>query len=104
MTLTAEKLSTAPEDVAELVPGARRRRFSRLLRPWRQLTSMHTALQLLFLLAVAAVPGSLIPQRGVNPLRVQQYIAAHPASARLLTGSTASTSSPHPGSQRSTPY
>ncbi len=27
-----------------------------------------------------------------------------PASARLLTGSTASTSSPHPGSQRSTPY
>ncbi len=78
-----DKLSTAPEDVTELeleleLEGGRPRRFSRVRRSWRQLTSMRTALQLLFLLAVAAVPGSLIPQRGVNPLRVQQYIAAHP--------------------------
>ena len=29
---------------------------------WRRLTSMRTALILLFLLAVAAVPGSLLPQ------------------------------------------
>jgi len=28
---------------------------------WRQLTSMRTALILLFLLALAAVPGSIIP-------------------------------------------
>ncbi len=78
---STDKLSTAPEDVTELeleLEGGRPRRFSRVRRSWRQLTSMRTALQLLFLLAVAAVPGSLIPQRGVNPLRVQQYIAAHP--------------------------
>ena len=29
---------------------------------WRHLTSMRTALVLLFLLAVAAIPGSLLPQ------------------------------------------
>jgi len=34
---------------------------------WRRLTSMRTALILLFLLAVAAVPGSLLPQRPLNP-------------------------------------
>ena len=34
---------------------------------WRRLTSMRTALILLFLLAVAAVPGSLLPQRNLNP-------------------------------------
>ncbi|MDX2294928.1 cytochrome c biogenesis protein ResB, partial [Streptomyces roseofulvus] len=31
---------------------------------WRQLTSMRTALVLLLLLAIAAVPGSIVPQRG----------------------------------------
>jgi len=38
-----------------------------LLFLWRQLTSMQTALVLLMLLAVAAIPGSLYPQRSVNP-------------------------------------
>lgn len=33
---------------------------------WRQLTSMRTALVLLLLLAVAAIPGSLVPQQGVS--------------------------------------
>ncbi len=32
---------------------------------WRQLTSMRTALLLLLLLALAAVPGSVVPQRAV---------------------------------------
>ena len=45
---------------------------------WRQLTSMRTALALLFLLAVASVPGSLVPQAGVDPVRVAQFKAAHP--------------------------
>ena len=44
---------------------------------WRNLTSMRTALILLFLLALAAVPGSLLPQRGTNEPRVEQYIAVH---------------------------
>lgn len=45
---------------------------------WRQLTSMRTALMLLLLLAVAAVPGSIWPQRSVDPVRVTQYIRANP--------------------------
>jgi cytochrome c biogenesis protein len=44
---------------------------------WRQLTSMRTALILLFLLAVAAIPGSVFPQRGVSPLRVGEYLDEH---------------------------
>lgn len=42
---------------------------------WRQLTSMNTALVLLLLLAVAAVPGSLLPQRSVNPAKTEQFLA-----------------------------
>src|SRR4051794_14592434 len=44
---------------------------------WRQLTSMRTALVLLFLLALAAIPGSIFPQRGVSPIRVVQYLQDH---------------------------
>ncbi|NGN83779.1 MULTISPECIES: cytochrome c biogenesis protein ResB [Arthrobacter] len=51
---------------------------------WRQLTSMRTALFLLLLLAVAAVPGSLFPQRPSNPSNVTQYLADHPTSGPIL--------------------
>lgn len=44
---------------------------------WRRLTSMRTALILLFLLAVAAVPGSLLPQRPLGPAKVDSYIKSH---------------------------
>jgi cytochrome c biogenesis protein len=44
---------------------------------WRQLTSMRTALILLLLLALAAVPGSLIPQDGVDSLKADQWRDAH---------------------------
>ncbi len=44
---------------------------------WRQLTSMRTALILLFLLALGAVPGSVFPQRGASPLRVGEYLQDH---------------------------
>ncbi|MFF3555854.1 cytochrome c biogenesis protein ResB [Streptomyces tsukubensis] len=40
---------------------------------WRQLTSMRVALILLFLLSLAAIPGSLIPQRMVDDLKVQTW-------------------------------
>src|SRR3979409_773956 len=53
-------------------------------RGWRQLTSMRTALVLLFLLAVASVPGSLLPQQGIDPAAVQQYYVSHPALAPWL--------------------
>ncbi|WP_019875083.1 cytochrome c biogenesis protein ResB [Sporichthya polymorpha] len=45
---------------------------------WRQLTSMRTALLLLFLLAVAAIPGSLVPQQGVDPVAVADFRNRHP--------------------------
>lgn len=51
---------------------------------WTQLTSMRTALFLLLLLAVAAVPGSLFPQRPANPAVVTQYIKDHPDYGKLL--------------------
>ncbi|CAB4693136.1 MAG: cytochrome c biogenesis protein ResB [Actinobacteria bacterium] len=51
---------------------------------WRQLTSMKTALILLFLLAIASVPGSIFPQRGNNPLRVNEWIADSPTSGPIF--------------------
>jgi hypothetical protein len=45
---------------------------------WRQLTSMRTALVLLFLLALAAVPGSVIPQTAVDAYAVSQWQEDHP--------------------------
>jgi cytochrome c biogenesis protein len=51
---------------------------------WRQLTSMRTALLLLFLLALASVPGGFLPQRRINPLRVQQYLTDHPTVGPVL--------------------
>ncbi len=51
---------------------------------WRQLTSMRTALILLFLLAIGAIPGSVLPQQGTDPASVQQYYASHPGLAPWL--------------------
>ena len=51
---------------------------------WRQLTSMRTALLLLLLLAVAAVPGSIFPQRRIDSGRVQTYLLDHPGVGPLL--------------------
>lgn len=51
---------------------------------WRQLTSMRTALLLLLLLAIAAVPGSLVPQRGADPNGVTQYFTDNPDLAPVL--------------------
>jgi cytochrome c biogenesis protein len=45
---------------------------------WRSLTSMGTALVLLFLLALGAIPGALLPQRSLNAGKVGEYLAAHP--------------------------
>ncbi|HZJ04163.1 MAG TPA: cytochrome c biogenesis protein ResB [Nocardioidaceae bacterium] len=45
---------------------------------WRQLTSMRTALILLFLLALAAIPGSVVPQRSVDAIAAGQWREAHP--------------------------
>ena len=51
---------------------------------WRQLTSMRTALILLMLLGVAAIPGSLFPQRNQNPQRVDSYFTSDPTLAKWM--------------------
>lgn len=51
---------------------------------WTQLTSMSTALMLLLLLAVAAVPGSLVPQRRAGPEIVDQWIEDNPVWGPVL--------------------
>jgi len=51
---------------------------------WRQVTSMRTALILLLLLGIAAIPGSLFPQRTQNPIQVKQYFVNNPDTARFL--------------------
>ncbi|SJM53676.1 Ccs1/ResB-related putative cytochrome C-type biogenesis protein [Corynebacterium glutamicum] len=43
-------------------------------KAWNWLTSMRTALALLFLLAIAAIPGALLPQRSLNESNVIEYI------------------------------
>ena len=51
---------------------------------WRSLTSMRTALVLLFLLAVAALPGALLPQRSLNQTLVDSYFTQYPTIAPIL--------------------
>ena len=46
-----------------------------LKKAWHWLTSMRTALVLLFLLTIAAIPGALLPQRSLNESNVDEYIA-----------------------------
>ncbi|MFE2425726.1 cytochrome c biogenesis protein ResB [Streptomyces sp. NPDC059373] len=88
------QLSTAPqEDLGTVVPGS----FGGVRAPglggglawtgregwgwvrwmWRQLTSMRVALILLFLLSLAAIPGSLIPQTNTNAVKAQDFQDAH---------------------------
>lgn len=45
---------------------------------WRQLTSMRTALILLLVLAIAAIPGSIFPQRMADPNGVTQWERNNP--------------------------
>jgi cytochrome c biogenesis protein len=61
-----------------------RRAAGRLLHWWRRLTAMRTAIVLLFLLALCAVPGSLLPQRSLSQSNVRQYFTDHPSLAPVL--------------------
>ncbi|GAA0452067.1 cytochrome c biogenesis protein ResB [Streptomyces sp. NPDC046215] len=88
------QLSTAPaEEGAQSVPGS----FGGVRAPgavgylawcgreavgwvrwvWRQLTSMRVALILLFLLSLATIPGSLIPQTSVDSVKAENWKALH---------------------------
>jgi cytochrome c biogenesis protein len=80
VTVVEDKIAPAP------APPPRRPNpvWAFLRNSWRQLTSMRTALVLLFLLAIAAIPGSVLPQRSVNIERVGDYFRANPELAPLL--------------------
>ncbi|MDV6012642.1 cytochrome c biogenesis protein ResB [Haloechinothrix sp. LS1_15] len=72
-------------DAGQRYRGTPARRVLALARnTWRGLTSMRVALILLFLLAVAAFPGAVLPQRMVNDALVAEYIADHGWWGRLL--------------------
>ncbi|GAB3156214.1 cytochrome c biogenesis protein ResB [Micromonospora sonneratiae] len=80
MTSVADR-ATEPKQV----PPRRPNPLLALLRnSWRQLTSMRTALVLLFLLAVAAIPGSVLPQRNLNIESVNAYFRENPKLAPVL--------------------
>ncbi len=75
---TTARPSTGPPLASALRPAE----FARWT--WRQLTSMRTALILLFMLALAAIPGSLIPQTAVDPSAVFAFRNRHPSLAPVL--------------------
>jgi cytochrome c biogenesis protein len=77
----ATRLTTQPAPVQQPRRGDP---FGPLRLGWRQLTSMRTALLLLFLLALAAVPGGFLPQSKINPIRVSEYVRDHGALGRLM--------------------
>src|SRR3712207_953716 len=76
--------TTAPPTTAPETPPPPRDSLALLRNTWRGLTSMRTALVLLFLLALAAIPGALLPQRSLNQRLVDQYFTDHPTLAPLL--------------------
>jgi cytochrome c biogenesis protein len=75
MTTTQAPPSTPAAPQRQSLPG---RVLAFVRNTWRGLTSMRTALALLFLLALAAIPGALLPQRSLNEPKVEQYIADRP--------------------------
>jgi cytochrome c biogenesis protein len=81
MTTDTETPTRAPGEPDSRAPGPR---LAVLRNAWRGLTSMRTALILLFLLAVAALPGALLPQRSLNQNLVDKYFADYPGLAPLL--------------------
>ena len=83
MSITAPPRPAAPPTPPSR-PSPGRRAWTFFLRWWRRLTAMRTALVLLFLLALAAIPGSLLPQRSLSQNNVRQYFSDHTVLAPVL--------------------
>ncbi|MDJ0385541.1 cytochrome c biogenesis protein ResB [Streptomyces sp. G-G2] len=84
----AAQLSTAPlEDPPAGGPAVGMGVLGWIRWFWRQLTSMRVALILLFLLSLGSIPGSLIPQNRVDPMKVEIWKGKHefwvPAAEKL---------------------
>jgi cytochrome c biogenesis protein len=75
----AEQTATPPPP-----PSPLRAALAFLRNTWRGLVTMRTALMLLFLLALGAMPGALLPQEPLNPPLVTQYISNHGWWGQLL--------------------
>src|SRR3954463_9770485 len=69
------QLSTAPKEDLPNLPSLGVIGWARWF--WRQLTSMRVALLLLLLLSLGAIPGSLIPQSGIDETKVADFRKAH---------------------------
>ncbi|MEU5213948.1 cytochrome c biogenesis protein ResB [Streptomyces sp. NPDC020742] len=74
------QLSTAPQEDVSL-PSLGPLGWARWF--WRQLTSMRVALLLLFLLSIGAIPGSLIPQTSIDPVKVDQFKSDHASLSKV---------------------
>lgn len=74
--------STRPPEEPAAGPGWQP--FAVVRNAWRGLTSMRTALILLFLLALGALPGALLPQRSLNQRLVDNYFADYPGLAPVF--------------------
>ncbi|MER5913504.1 cytochrome c biogenesis protein ResB [Streptomyces sp. NPDC001982] len=75
------QLSTAPQEEAVSLPGLGVIGWVRWF--WRQLTSMRVALLLLLLLSLGAIPGSLIPQTGIDITKVDDFRRTHTTLAPI---------------------
>ncbi|SEK73574.1 cytochrome c biogenesis protein ResB [Rhodococcus maanshanensis] len=80
MTVTEDRQAPTPPRRQSLAG----RGVALVRNTWRGLTSMRTALVLLFLLAFAAIPGALLPQRSLNAGKVDEYIANRPTLGPLM--------------------
>ncbi|MEV8595045.1 cytochrome c biogenesis protein ResB [Streptomyces sp. NPDC052012] len=69
------QLSTAPKEELPNLPSLGVIGWARWF--WRQLTSMRVALLLLLLLSLGAIPGSLIPQTGIDETKVADFREKH---------------------------
>jgi cytochrome c biogenesis protein len=80
--MTQNRMDTRPDEseVTQPTLGA----VGMLRWAWRQLTSMRTALFLLLLLAIGAVPGSIWPQRNIDAARVAEYLGSHRSTGPWL--------------------
>jgi len=73
--MTDSRMDTRPDETEVAQPALGMVGSARWA--WRQLTSMRTALFLLLLLAIGAVPGSIWPQRNIDAGRVADYLDSH---------------------------
>jgi len=80
--MTQSRMDTRPDESDVTQP--RLGPVGMLRWAWRQLTSMRTALFLLLLLAIGAVPGSIWPQRNIDAGRVADYLERHRSTGPWL--------------------